>query len=192
MKLSAGQQIPEFVVKTIQGIEIRIPDRTAQLTHLQFRRYAACPICNFHLHRFFRYAAKLQAARIREVIFFHSSAEEMQKFQKQLAHLAVADPGRELYSRFAVGTSLLAARHPRAIWAALKGMALGKIGMKAENGANGLPADFLINGAGKIVAVKYGRHAYDQWDVEDVLAIANEHRTDLIDKTAWHWPTSAD
>ena len=36
----------------------------------------------------------------------------------------------------------------------------------------GLPADFLINQNGQIVAVNYGAHANDQWSVDDLLAIS--------------------
>lgn len=38
----------------------------------------------------------------------------------------------------------------------------------------GLPADALIDNTGTIVAIKYGRHASDQWMVEELLALASE------------------
>ena len=41
-----------------------------------------------------------------------------------------------------------------------------------EGGVLGLPADFLINADGKIVASHYGRYAYDQWSVDELLALA--------------------
>jgi hypothetical protein len=33
----------------------------------------------------------------------------------------------------------------------------------------GLPADFLIAPDGRITALKYGRHAYDQWTIDELL-----------------------
>ena len=36
----------------------------------------------------------------------------------------------------------------------------------------GLPADFLLDPTGLIKAVKYGEHAYDQWEVDEVIALA--------------------
>jgi hypothetical protein len=33
----------------------------------------------------------------------------------------------------------------------------------------GRPADFHMGKDGRILACKYGRHAYDQWTVDDVL-----------------------
>jgi hypothetical protein len=35
-----------------------------------------------------------------------------------------------------------------------------------------LPGDFLIDTDGRIVAQKYGVHAYDQWSVDELLAAA--------------------
>jgi hypothetical protein len=36
----------------------------------------------------------------------------------------------------------------------------------------GLPADFLIASDGRILAAKYGRHANDQWEVDELLQLA--------------------
>jgi hypothetical protein len=33
----------------------------------------------------------------------------------------------------------------------------------------GLPADLLIDPAGRVVALRFGRHADDQWSVDDLL-----------------------
>ena len=36
----------------------------------------------------------------------------------------------------------------------------------------GLPGDFLIAPSGQIEAMKYGTHAYDQWSVDELIALA--------------------
>jgi hypothetical protein len=41
-----------------------------------------------------------------------------------------------------------------------------------NGGALGLPADFFVTANGTIKAVHYGKHADDQWSVDDVLALA--------------------
>jgi len=43
-------------------------------------------------------------------------------------------------------------------------------------GKLGLPADFLIARDGRILACKYGKHIYDQWSVDDLLAQAGNIR----------------
>jgi hypothetical protein len=44
------------------------------------------------------------------------------------------------------------------------------------NGNLGLPADLLIMGDGRVVAVKYGIHAYDQWSVDELVDLAHQFR----------------
>ena len=50
---------------------------------------------------------------------------------------------------------------------ATKRGALGPV--KPTGGRLGLPADFLIAPDGRISALKYGHHAFDQWTVEELL-----------------------
>jgi hypothetical protein len=40
----------------------------------------------------------------------------------------------------------------------------------------GLPADFLIGTDGRVLALKDGTDAYDQWSVDELLANAREAR----------------
>ncbi len=172
MKIKAGQKIERFSVETIKGEQQTVPDPSRKYTHLQFRRFAGCPICNFHLHTFSKSAARLDAAGIREVVLFHSSAAEMRKYQDDIPFAAVADPLKKLYKQFGVEISWRASLHPKAVWAAIRGVFLGKMGVRVENGPLGLPADILIDRDGIGVAVKYGVHAYDQWEVPELLRIA--------------------
>jgi hypothetical protein len=41
-----------------------------------------------------------------------------------------------------------------------------------------VPADFLINQTGTIVAVKYGAHADDQWSVDEVIELAKYQQSE--------------
>jgi hypothetical protein len=47
-----------------------------------------------------------------------------------------------------------------------------------QGGRYGLPADFLISRDGRVLARKYGAHAYDQWSVDELLALAREGRVE--------------
>ncbi|PRC90733.1 peroxiredoxin-like family protein [Solimicrobium silvestre] len=172
MKVRIGQKINSFTVETINGEQQMVPDPSRKFTHLQFRRFAGCPICNYHLHTFTKSAEQLKAADIQEIILFHSSATEMRKFQHDIPFATVADPEKTLYKKFGVDKSLFATMHPKPLWAGIRGMVLGKVGLKVENGPLGLPADILINQEGIVVAFKYGTHAYDQWEVNELLKIA--------------------
>lgn len=171
-KIQTGTVLPPIVLQTWRDDIITIPSGGTEFLHLQFRRFAGCPICNTHLRGFMKRADDIKAAGIREIVFFHSSANELVKHQTDLPFATVPDPDKTHYRNFGVETSLLGALHPKALWAVLQSLACGKLGLNMENGPFGLPADFLISPAGKVLAVKYGSHAYDQWEVDELLDIA--------------------
>ncbi len=172
MKLRAGMKFPAVSVASIHGKRVAIPDSAVRYVHLQFRRFAGCPVCNFHLHGLKLRFADVQAAGIREVAVFHSSREEMLKYQAQLPFDCIADPGKELYRKCGVEASLLAPLHPAVLWAGFRGvLATGRFYKKAENGIFGLPADFLIGPGGEVVAAHYGAHAYDNWNADYLLGL---------------------
>ena len=67
-------QVTDRELLTVTG-RIRVPDAN-RLVHLQFRRFAGCPICNLHLRSGARRHDEIAAAGIREVVVFHSPADE--------------------------------------------------------------------------------------------------------------------
>jgi len=160
------------MLQTLSGDSLALPGGGPELIHLQFRRFAGCPICNTHLRGFMKRADDITSAGIREVVFFHSSAEELHKHQTDLPFPVIPDPAKTHYRAFGVESSLTAMLHPKALWAALQSVVRGKLGVNMENGPLGLPADFLLSSTGKVLAVKYGAHAYDQWEVDELLALA--------------------
>ena len=174
-QLNAGDILSSRELTTIHGQPVRIPD-AEHVVHLQFRRYAGCPVCNLHMRSIAQRHADLVAAGIREVVVFHSRAETMLGFQGQLPFAAVADPGKKLYAEFGVGTmSPLTALNPRSWRAAARALTRapslrGATGRGEEH--LGLPADFLIGPDGRVLAAKYGRVADDHWPVDEVLALA--------------------
>ncbi|MBQ1027538.1 peroxiredoxin-like family protein [Micromonospora sp. C95] len=172
-KIDNGQVVDLLDLATIIGQRVRIPD-PERLVHLQFRRFAGCPICNLHLRSITRRHDDIVAAGIREVAVFHSTAVDMHQYQSDLPFDAVADPDRRLYARFGVDASPWAVLHPRTWLAALRGVAAGSAARPAHGEtALGLPADFLIDTDGRVLAHKYGHHADDQWSVDDLLRLAH-------------------
>lgn len=179
MKLQAGNRIPEFAAENLEGRPLRLPepDAPSVLVHLQFRRFAGCPICNYHLHGYARRHVELRAAGLREIVLFHSSAAEMRQYQAHLPFDCVADPGKRHYRAWGVETSWRASLHPAALMAGLRGFGvMGRGYDRIENGPLGLPADFLIAPDGRLLASHYGRHAYDNWSVDEVLRLAVQWR----------------
>lgn len=186
-KIAAGDVISTRELTTIRSERILVPDADT-VTHLQFRRFAGCPICNLHLRSIARRHGELTAEGIREIAVFHSSAADMLPYQGQLPFAVIADPGRNLYREFGVTTSPRALLHPKA-WTTplnprvypmvLRGVrAGGSPAPRHGDSALGLPADFLIAPGGRVLAAKYGRHASDHWSVDELLQIANASSAD--------------
>lgn len=181
-RLAPGDVIPQREYTTIHSGQVSVPAPGA-LTHLQFRRFASCPICNVHLRTVVRRHDEITAAGIVEIVVFHSSAEDMLPHQGALPFAAIADPDRQLYGEFGVERSYRSVLHPRAWSAPLKPYAWS-VAMRERRRAGGqrssirgdsvlgLPADFLIAHDGNVLAAKYGTHANDQWSVDDLREIA--------------------
>lgn len=175
--LDAGDTIRARILTTIEGTDVELPAADG-LVHLQFRRFAGCPICNLHMREVASRLDEIASAGITEVVLFHSSADRLRRYQADLPFAVVADPERRLYDEFgvqnsvrgmlnrdvarAVGRGVRQLRTARSIVASLG---------PAENHL-GMPADFLIDRDGSILARKYGEHADDQWTVSELLRLA--------------------
>jgi hypothetical protein len=62
----------------VSGVPVPIPNPEG-FVHLPFRRFAGCPICNVYLQSIIRRHDEIVAAGIREVVVFHSSAQELRR-----------------------------------------------------------------------------------------------------------------
>ncbi len=176
---TAGDDVAARRLTSIDGTAVAVPD-PEHLVHLQFRRFAGCPICHLHLRSIAAHHADLRAAGVTEVVVFHSAADVLRQYQASLPFAVIADPDRRLYREFGVESSLASIAHPRALLAAARG-AVQQRSLRAGLGRGedhlGKPADFLIGSDGRVRAAKYGAHADDQWSVAEILALARRFRT---------------
>jgi peroxiredoxin len=180
MKYEAGDIFPQLTVTTSKGTPVTIPVAGASYTHIQFRRFSGCPICNTHIAELRRSKAQLAAAGIHEVLFFHSSQEDVAAFHSDLPFDAVGDYEERYYRHLGVESSWSFVSPP-AIRAALASILRGNFGWKITGGPLGLPAEFLVKPDGRIKAAHYGKHAYDQWSVEILLDLARDSRSAVSD-----------
>ena len=172
MKFEPGDIVSARTLESVTGEPIKLPD-PHRLIHLQFRRFVDCPICNTHIGELRKRAREIEGAGIKEVIVFHSSAKSIRSYQKDVPFVLVGDPKKALYKEFGVETSLGFMGSLKAFGAWTRGIAHGHFGLRSFSGGPlGLPGDFLIAPSGQIKAVKYGTHAYDQWSVDELIALA--------------------
>ena len=179
-RVAVGSQVPPRTLVTIAGVTIDVPD-DERLVHMQLRRFAGCPVCNLHLQSVVRRHDEIAAAGIREVVVFHSPSDELRLHAGDLPFAVIADPEKHLYAEFGAEASPRAMLDPRAwlpivrgvtrsLWAIVrrKGRPPALI---PQGGRFGLPAEFLVARDGTILACRYGEHVYDQWSVDELLAV---------------------
>jgi len=173
--LKAGDVFPLTRLQNIHDSEVVIPNANVKFVHLQFRRFAGCPICNLHLHTFIQRYPEIQSAGIQEVVLFHSSKAALLPYQGSFPFDVVGDPEKKLYVQFGVQSSIFSILNP-SVWPTIfkANSETDKPNGDPEGGPLGLPADLLISPEGKVVASHYGRHAYDQWSVDELLALAKQ------------------
>ena len=114
-RLSVGDKFPQLKLTGITEESISIPDPSGVLTHLQFRRFAGCPICNLHLRSISGRLDEITAAGVREVVVFQSTPAELRRYENGLPFTVIGDPGKELYRMFGVETSARAITKPTSL-----------------------------------------------------------------------------
>jgi peroxiredoxin len=176
-KLRVGDVLSPRSFTSITGDRVTVPGE--QVVHLQFRRYAGCPVCNLHLHQVAQRIDDIKDAGIREVVFFHSEAEVMLPLQGQLPFETVADPGFEVYKEFGVGRITWRNAWRGLTWRSWRSAARGLRAAPSLRSALGdgetklgLPAEFLIARDGRILALRYGKYVDDHWSVDELLEIS--------------------
>jgi peroxiredoxin len=177
--MDVGDKVSARTLTTIEGVDVVLPASNG-LVHLQFRRFAGCPICSLHMHEVARRHDEIARAGVTEVVVFHSSANALRRYQADLPFAVVADPDRKLYEEFGVHNSMRGVFTQEVARAVGRGLRqtrsarqlAGSVGL-TENHL-GMPADFLIAPDGAIFARKYGEHADDQWSVDELLQLVTE------------------
>lgn len=190
-RLTIGTTVSVRELTAVTGERVVVPDEEL-LVHLQFRRFAGCPVCNLHLRSVASRHAEIETVGVREVVFFHSTADDLAEHVRELPFAVVADPNKRLYREFGVEAGRRAILSPRALWPIAHAVVRGVIDVltrtarlpaaKPEGGRLGLPADFLVAPGGRVVACKYGDHVYDQWSVEEILRLACEYQRSTAER----------
>lgn len=158
---------------SIKSEKVSLPD-PRKLVHLQFRRYAGCPVCNLHLQSIVKRHGALIVEGLHEIVVFHSSEKLLKPFLNDLPFTSVADPDRKLYAEFGVRSSMRSILSFETLKAIIRSLKLKRPSSQLDikSGVLGLPADFLIAPDGTVLDLKYGTHAFDQWSVDEILTKA--------------------
>ncbi len=179
-QLTIGDMFPVSTLKsleTLSGNAATMAD-PGYFVHVQMRRFAGCPICNLHLRSITSRLDEITAVGVSEVVVFHSTTDELRRYETELPFTVVADPRKDLYRTVGVESTPRAVFDPR-FWLRVPAI-LAQVARTVRHshlatplaptgGQLGLPGDFLLDSHGVVVAVKYGQHASDQWSIDELL-----------------------
>ncbi|MBI3686037.1 MAG: redoxin domain-containing protein [Actinobacteria bacterium] len=178
-RIQTGSVLAHRELTAIDGTLVSLPD-PQWITHLQFRRFAGCPWCSLHLNSVAARYEEIQAAGVREIAVFNSSAADLLAYEGGMPFPVVADPSRRLYTDFGVDRSPRSLLSPHAWRSGVRGLRAQYARPAGSNGrhrplapgmaALGLPVDLLIAPDGRVLARHDGTHAGDQWSVTELLA----------------------
>jgi peroxiredoxin Q/BCP len=146
MRLKAGDAAPEFSIIDTDGVVRRLQDYDGKRLLLSFHRYAACPMCNLHIHELTSNWNSLSSDGLQILAVFMSGSERLtDQFQSRGVPFPIAaDPDCSMYTAYGIEYSvagmLKSFVHPRAMKAFFSGFMPGKIDATTLT----LPADFLI------------------------------------------------
>jgi peroxiredoxin len=174
MRLEPHQAAPSFSAETVQGNSVTLDQFAGKPLLLKFHRYAACPICNLHLHDFARRFPEFHQRGLEAVAFFHSPVESIREHAgtEQYPFALAADPTFRVYRRYGVETSwprlALSALRPNFYYDWVRAMRQGYWGGKMPLQIAKMPADFLIGPDGRIAHAHYGRTIGDHLPYHEI------------------------
>lgn len=171
MQLVAPSQAPILDAVDVYGKPVRIGAPTGRRTLLCFFRDPACPFCNYRVYELTYRHAGLSKLGLDVIAVFAATADEVKQFaaKKPRPFPVVADPDSTIYKAYGVERS--------SYWGKLKAIftrlptvikGLRIVGLAGLKTTNLMPADFLIDGNGRIAETWYGQDAGDRIPLERV------------------------
>jgi len=165
---------PMFTAEALGGKRVDLAALLGRTVLLKFYRFATCPVCNLHMHRFIKEYGALEALGLTTVVLYHSPAEKLEASQRSVAPFAlVADPTKAIFRRYGLETGWAGMFSPAVMRdyarALMSGFPPGLL--TSDGGITGNPADFIVDADGRIAFVHYGKHYADSLDVTDVARI---------------------
>ena len=81
MRLNLGALAPDFAAESIGGRWVSLTQLRGRPVLLKFYRFATCPICNLHMHRFIQEYHMVSDAGLTTIVLYHSPADKLAESQ---------------------------------------------------------------------------------------------------------------
>ena len=172
MRLTIGSLAPKFVAESLGGRQVSLEQLRGRPLLLKFYRFATCPVCNLHMHRFIQEHHMVAAAGLTTVVFYHSPPEKLAASQREATPFdLVPDPAKRIFAAYGVETGLRGLVSPAVMRDYAKALAAGySPGLfSSDGGITGNPADFIVDASGRIVFAHYGAQYADSLEAGDVV-----------------------
>lgn len=171
MRLKAGDTAPAFSLVDIHGKPVIFPIQGRRVM-LSFYRYASCPFCNLRIHELDKQAEAYRQQGLELIAVFQSPVEKIHHYagKQQAAFPIIADPDRHLYRLYGVESSwwgMVKAFFGRPAEIA-RAIGQGFLPGSMEGEKHRLPADFIIERDGSLLASYYGRDIGDHLPLQQV------------------------
>lgn len=174
MRLTIGSTAPDFTARALGGRSVGLAALRGRTVLLKFYRFATCPVCNLHMHRFIEDYGMLNALGLTTVVLYHSPEEKLETANVELPpfHL-VPDPKKSIFQAYGVETGLAGMFSPAVMRDYVRALRAGfPPGMlTSEGGITGNPADFIVDADGRIAFAHYGRHYADSLNAKQIADI---------------------
>jgi len=158
MKLKPGDQAPPFSLESVNHGDVSLEDYRGRRMLLVFGRYFGCPVCQYDLDALIDLKKEIEI----EVVYFTQSSPEVTK--KEMEGKSVNFPvipvpeenGRyRVYDDYGVGNFGLGTAL-KLLMRAREARKDGKVHGEYEGRETQSPADFIVDGEGKVLRVNIG------------------------------------
>jgi peroxiredoxin len=172
MRLTLGSPAPDFSAESIGGRCVSLEQLRGRPVLLKFYRFATCPVCNLHMHRFILEHRMVSDAGLTTVVFYHSPADKLAEAQDYATPFdLIPDPEKTIFRAYGVERGLRGLVSPAVMRDYMKALAAGFSPglLTSDGGITGNPADFLIDASGQVVYAHYGKHYADSLEAAGVI-----------------------
>lgn len=158
MRLTTGQQAPEFNLMDINGKEFKHESLKGKRYLLTFYRFAACPFCNLRLHKIIS-EYDTYGRDFEVVAVFDSPLKNLQRFAERhnSPFPVLADENNSIHKLYRIEHSALGVIKGIILrfFSLSKAMLRGYIPWRIKGDITGMPADFLVDENGTIQTTYY-------------------------------------
>lgn len=174
MRLEVGMTAPMFTAEALSGKRVDLAALRGRTVLIKFYRFATCPVCNLHMHRFIKEYGALEALGLTTVVLYHSPADKLESAQPTIAPFdLVADPEKAIFRKYGVETGWAGMFSPAVMLdytrALIAGFPPGLL--TSDGGITGNPADFMVDADSRIAFAHYGKHYADSLDAAEIAQI---------------------